>query len=342
MAILGIDSGVLTGLLGLVYKVGRPQPVPEGDWLTRRTGGAVVGEIVNALIPMPADVSIEDMHVHRDDGGAIRVRAHRPLAARPDLDEPLPVLIYVHGGGLIAGAVEFYDSACANYASKVGALVLAVDYGLSPEHTYPRAIDDITTILYWAYREAAALGIDPNRIGIAGDSAGGGLAAAVALKNRDERRLDPHGPRLSCQLLIYPMLDYQTVPTRVTTQMRSTWLLWSYVDNVTGWTAYLGDELMAADPSELRDRAPYASALHAKDLSELPPAFIDVGTLDIFRPEDIAYAERLLEAGVMVDLRVYNAVPHGFDRVAPKAAVTQRAWEARWTFLRERLHNLSR
>lgn len=338
MAVLGIDGAVLVSLLKLVYKVGRPQPIPVGDVLGRRDASAAGAGAVSALTPMPADVTIEDRYAQRDDGGTVRVRTYRP----DDAVDALPALVYVHGGGLIAGAVEYYDSVCATYARNVGALVLSVDYGLSPEHRYPRALDDITTALYWAHREAATLGIDPDRIGIAGDSAGGGLAAAVALKNRDERRLDPNGPRLACQLLIYPMLDYQNVPARVTTQLRSPWLLWTYDDNVTGWTAYLGDDLLAADASELRERAPYASALHAKDLADLAPAFIDVGTLDIFRPEDIAYSERVLEAGGMADLRVYNAVPHGFDRIAPNAAVAKRAWEARWTFLRERLHSLSR
>lgn len=337
MAILGIDSGVLTGLLGLVYKVGRPHPLPEGDWLSRRSGGAAVGEVVNALTPMSGNIDIDDRYAYRDDGDAVRVRSYRPQ----DAAGLLPALVYIHGGGMIAGAVELYDASCANYASNVNAVVLSVDYSLSPEQRYPRAVDDISTALYWAYREAESLGIDRDRIGIVGDSAGGGLAAGVALKSRDERRADPNGPRLACLLLAYPMLDYQTVPARVSIQLHSPWLLWSYVDNVTGWSAYLGEDLLAADSSELREIAPYASPSHAKDLSDLPATFIDTGTIDIFRPEIIVFAERLLEAGVMVDLRVYDAVPHGFDRVAPKAAITRRAWQARWAFLNERLHNLS-
>jgi acetyl esterase/lipase len=223
-----------------------------------------------------------------------------------------PCLLHFHGGGYVAGKSAASEPALRPLALELDCVIVSVDYRLAPESPYPGAIDDCYATLAWANRFAAELGIDSARIGVMGESAGGGLAAALALLARDRGEY-----ALRFQHLIYPMLDDRTgcvtAPNPETGEF-----IWTPHNNRFGWRALLGHEPGIAGVS------PYAAAARATDLSRLPPAYIAVPTLDLFLDEDIAYAHRLLRAGVEVELHVYPGGFHGFD-LWPAANVSQRA-----------------
>jgi triacylglycerol lipase len=186
---------------------------------------------------------------------------------------------------------------------------VSVEYRLSPETPYPGPLEDCYTGLSWVFANAESLGVDPSRIGISGASAGGGLAAALALLVRDRGEMD-----LGFQCLIYPMIDDRQITAS------SGWdvPIWSPANNTFGWRSYLGE--LYGSP----EVPPYAAPPRATDLSGLPPAFVCVGTLDGFCDEDIDYAARLIDAGVPTELHVYPGAPHGFDYFGPTFALSRR------------------
>ncbi len=204
------------------------------------------------------------------------------------------------------------------YVAQSGLPVVAPEYRLAPEHPDPTPVEDCYTALQWAAAHLDLL--DADRLVIGGDSAGGGLTAGVALLARDRG-----GPSVDAQLLVYPMLDDRTAASNSTLGDD---LVWTYGDNATGWGALLGDRFGTDDVS------PYAAPARAKDLSGLPRTFIDVGSVDVFRDEDVAYATRLWAAGVSAELHVYPGVPHAFETFAPESEVARRAVAARIDFLR--------
>lgn len=189
--------------------------------------------------------------------------------------------------------------------------ILTVDYRVAPEHPHPTPVEDCYAALCWLAANAAELGVDPKRIAVMGESAGGGLAAAVSLMARDRC-----GPEPAQQLLLYAMLDDRTVGPDP--HLPREYLVFNFEDNRTGWGALLGSELHTDQVS------PYAAPARAADLSGLPEAYVEVGDLDILRDENIAFAQRLMAAGVPTELHVLPGVPHGFDMVAPDAAVSHR------------------
>jgi acetyl esterase/lipase len=225
-------------------------------------------------------------------------------------------VVWMHGGGYVAGAAGIpADLRVA--AREHGWLVVSVDYRLAPEAAFPAALDDNLGALCWVHHNAETLGIDRARIAIGGASAGGGHAAMLAFAARDRSPVKP-----ACQILIYPMLDDRTgssQPARPETGR----FIWTAASNRFGWSSLLGMPAGGA-------RVP-AGAVPARrtDLAGLPPAFIGVGTLDLFLDEDLAYAAALTAAGVPVDLRVVPAAFHAFDGVAPQAPAS-RAFTAQW------------
>jgi len=222
-----------------------------------------------------------------------------------------PAAVYLHGGGMISGSVELYDGPVSRYVSNSGVAMLAVEYRLSPEHPYPAPVEDCYAGLLWLAEHATELEIDLARIAVMGDSAGGGLAAAVALLSRDRK-----GPAIARQILVFPMLDDRnTTPDPEI----APFAVWSYDDNITGWGALLGDAVGSAGVS------PYAAPGRATDLSDLPPCYIEVGQLDIFRDEDITYADRLSRAGVNVEFHLRPGVPHEFETFAYTTDVARSA-----------------
>ncbi|UQX05211.1 alpha/beta hydrolase [Streptomyces sp. RerS4] len=248
------------------------------------------------------------------------------VSARPaGLVGPLPLLYYMHGGAMIMGnAWSVLPGVLRSMALPLGLAVLSVEYRLAPRTRYPGPLEDCYAGLVWAAEHAAELGIDPDRIVIGGKSAGGGLAAALALLSRDRG-----GPRALGQLLLCPMLDDRggTFSSRQMTGIG----MWDRAANATAWQALLGERYGAAD------LPPYASPSRATDLSGLPPAFIEVGSAESFRDEDVAYANAIWQAGGQAELHVWPGAFHGFDSMAPHAALSRDARESRTRWLRRLL-----
>jgi len=264
-------------------------PRPPGEWPSRVTWR-------DELVPGPdraPDVAVRIYTTTSDGGGAATGR---------------PGIVWIHGGGYMFGTGLGEDPRLARWCDAIDAVAVSVEYRLAPEHPYPAPLDDCYAALAWTVQHAAELGIDPARIAVAGASAGGGLAAALALLARDRGE---HS--IAYQLLIYPMID-----DRMSTASSSLdTVIWTTKANALGWRAYLGHEPGAADVPA------YAAASRADDLAGLPPAWIGVGALDVFRDENIEYAQRLLAAGVPAELHVYPGAPHGFESICPDAAVAR-------------------
>lgn len=233
----------------------------------------------------------------------------------------VPVLLHLHGGGLVVGDVA--DNIDAALSVAPGWAVASVAYRLAPEHPYPAAVEDAYAALVWLATEAASLGLDPARVVVAGVSAGGGLAAAVALLARDRS-----GPHLLGQLLVCPMLDDRNDSASGHQMVGAG--SWDRAANATAWGAYLGSA--AGGP----DTPAYASAARAMSLRGLPPAFIDVGSAETFRDECVDYAARIWAHGGDAELHVWPGAVHGFDGLAPRARLSRAARAARANWL-ERL-----
>jgi acetyl esterase/lipase len=291
----------------------RPTPARRDDWRTLREQGELGMAAIDAMLPERPEVERTDHQVASFGGAEIMVREY---GARPAHD-PGPAVVYVHGGGMLMGSVAGYDRLVARYVVESEVPFFSVDYRRAPEHPHPAPVEDCFTALSWVMEHAAELRVDPARVAIMGDSAGGGLAAGVALLARDR------GVPLAHQVLVYPMLDDRsTVPD----PDLAPFLVWSYDDNYTGWHALLGDAIGT-------DSVPAAAApARAADVSGLPPTFIDVGGLDLFRDESIDYARRITATATPVELHVHPGCPHGYDRMP--IPVAERAFADRVRVLR--------
>lgn len=290
-------------------------PPPPGDVATRRTNAKAMFDAIAAGRPATAGVEVDRFSLATADGADLPLWWYRPTGVAL----PGSALLYLHGGGMILAWSEVgsvYDAVVREYVAASGVPALVVDYRVAPEHPDPTPVSDCYAALQWLADHAAELGVEPDRIGVGGDSAGGGLAAGVALLSRDQG-----GPAIALQLLAYPMLDDRTVEPDP--QLPPELLVWTYDDNLTGWSALLGDAAGAPDVPA------YAAPARAADLSGLPPTYIDTGDLDIFRDEDIAYARRLALAGVPTELHVHPGCPHGFETFAPQASVSRQAIDNR-------------
>jgi acetyl esterase/lipase len=294
-----------------------PQPAARGDWNTLRTNVDAGLAAMEAEMPAYPEISRTGYSATSYDGAAVPLRWYAP--ADHDPVEAAPAAVYLHGGGMICGSVQLYDHVIAAYVADSGIPLLAVDYRLAPEHPHPTPVEDSYAGLAWLAAHAADLGVDPARIALMGDSGGGALAAAAALLARDR------GPAVARQILIYPMLDDRTtVPDPALAPFAG----WSYDDNFTAWHAVLGDQIGTAS-------VPGAAApARAGDLAGLPPMYVEVGELDIFRDEAIEYARRAAAAATPVELHVHPGCPHGFDRITPGADVVRRSRADRLRILR--------
>jgi acetyl esterase/lipase len=267
--------------------------------------------------PANPNVTTQDRSVAGPEGAPdVMVRIYRPVGA----SDPLPGIYYIHGGGMVMGTVTGEDATAAMFCEQVGAVVVSVEYRVAPEHPHPAPVEDCYAGLLWTAANAGELGIDPQRLALYGGSAGGGLVLGCALLARDRG-----GPALRFMMPIYPMIDdrNETPSSHEITDIG----IWDRDGNIEAWSWYLGGK-----PADQ-----YAAPARAADLSGLPPAFIDVGAVDLFRDEDIAFAQRLMQAGVPTQLQVNPGSYHGSEIFAPDTELSRRIWASRIDALRRAL-----
>jgi len=275
-------------LLDMMTAVPAP-PIEELTVEMARQSLAALFANVGRVTPVAA---VRDLAIPGAVGQPMRARAYTPPG-----QGPFPVLLFLHGGGWVAGDLESYDPLCRELTNASGCLLVAIEYRLAPEHKFPAAQLDSHAALSWIAEHAATLGGDPRRLAVGGDSAGGNLAAVVAQMARDRG-----GPALALQLLVYPVTnhDYSTGSYR---DFADGYLL-TRAGMVWNWNHYL--------PNEEAGRNPMASPLRASSLTGLAPAFIVTAEYDPLRDEGEAYAARLRDAGVPVELRRYDGMLHAF------------------------------
>ena len=299
-------------LPGLAFSEEHPPPVS----LAELAGFRAHAEAPAAAV-VDSGVQLRDYAAH---GVAVRVFT-------PPGPGPHPAVYWIHGGGMIAGSAVLDTAYCSSLALRTGTVVAAADYRLAPEHPYPAPLEDVLAGLRWLFAAAGELNVDPGRIAVAGSSAGGGLAAGLALLNRDQDRLP-----VAFLYLMYPMLDathtsgsareFAGIPT------------WNRTHSEFAWDCYL-----AGSPAA--HASPYAVPMLAADLSGLPPVLIQTGELDLFRDEDISFAMRLLQDGVSTELLVYPGAYHGFELSCPDSAASRRSLRDRNQALFRALHGPS-
>ena len=306
--IMAIDPELIPLLNGVYF----------ADLIDIAASRAVVVELsaqsVRARLAPPDEVDIRDDVATIASGASVPVRIYQPRGAT----EPLGVLLFLHGGAFVLGNLESEHDRCIDYVRSARCIVVSVDYRLAPEFAYPAALNDAATTLEWIVSHAELLRADPQRICVGGNSAGGALAAGLALRARDEG-----GPGIAAQLLLYPVLDDRGGTASMTIfKVGNPW----DGDRVRRmWALYLGHE------DEVQD---YAAPARAHDLANLPTTFILSCEEDPLRDEDLIFAQRLLLAGVSVELHHYRGTYHAFDVYGPTTTVGRQALEEQALFLR--------
>lgn len=308
-----------------------PDLLPFLEFLpTRNLSDETLAEMRAASFPLPVDpeadakVSAQRVKVPGPEGAPeVEVACYRPIAATGDL----PCILHIHGGGYVGGSINNQVGAHKTYALALDCAIVTVEYRLAPETRFPGAVEDCYAALKWLNANPSIPGVDLKRVGVMGESAGGGLAAALALLVRDRGEF-----AFTFQHLIYPMLDDRTsvVPDADIHPYAGEYL-WHHHNNRYGWSSLLGHEPGRTGVS------PYAAPARAENLEGLPPTFISTGSLDLFLEEDMDYARRLMRAGVPTELHVYPGGFHAFDW-APGVDVSQRAQRDSKAALKRFLH----
>jgi len=272
-------------------------------------------------VPPRDDVAMDDRVIAGlDEAPEVPIRIYRPTKAG---DTPRPAFLEIHGGGFMMGNIEMMDGWCQMISAKVDAVVVSVEYRLAPEDPFPAGLEDCYAALCWVHEHADELGIDPNRIAIGGQSAGGGIAAGLALMVRDKG-----GPSICYQLLEIPELDDRLdTPSMLAFQDTP---FWNRPNAVFSWQHYLG-------PDHQGEPSIYAAPARAKDLSGLPPSYVSTMEFDPLRDEGLRYAMAMLAAGVSVELHNYAGTFHG-SAFLPEAEPTRRNTDEIVQILRRRLH----
>ncbi len=273
------------------------------------------------LAKIPQDVLIKNIFIPTESEPAkIRLRVYKSKT----VTTPSPVLIWMHGGGFVVGKPEQDDGCCSWYVQELGITVVSVDYRYAPKYPFPIGLHDCYAALTWVVSQARELGVDPNRIAIGGASAGGGLAAALVQLIYDRQQY-----KVAFQLLVYPMLDDKTVLRSAIDDSNN--VTWTQKSNQFGWESYLGVSCGT------KDIPAYAVPARREDLSNLPPAWIGVGSLDVFHDEDLVYAKRLQACGIEVEVVVVAGAFHGFDVFDPQLGVVQDFRKSQIAALRKHL-----
>lgn len=290
------------------------------DIVERRA--VVAGLLAAQMADVPANdrVVTEDRMIPGLDGAPdIPVRIYTPADATGVL---LPGILYIHGGGMILGDIAANELTAAMMCERINAVIVSTGYRKAPEDPHPAQVNDCYAALTWMAAHAAELEYDPRRLAIYGGSAGGNLAIATALMSRDRG-----GPGIAFVCAPYPMLDdrNELPSTHEVTEVG----IWDRAGNIQAWEWFLGGK-----PADA-----YAAPARAEDLTGLPPMFIDVGEMDLFRDEDIVFVARLLQAGVPTEFHVYPGAYHASEVFAPQAELSQRIWAARIAAFRRALHS---
>lgn len=300
--------------LGETGKLLPSLPVNDITGRRERFNARIQSSLTNA--PPTPNITRQTHHISTSDGTTITLHEFRPKNAP---SKASPAIYHIHGGGLILGSVASFAPTIAARAESYGLPIFSIDYRLAPEHPHPTPVNDCYAGLLYLHTHALTLGIDPARIMVLGESAGGGLAAGMVIMARDKGL----SPPVAYQMLIYPMLDDRNLGPRPGIEP---YTKWRAIDNKTGWGAVLGD---AMGRDEEVDGHEYAAAARVKSVEGLPPTYIDVGGLDYFLREDIDYAARLLEAGISVELHVYPGLPHDFEWAAASSWIVKSAVDNR-------------
>ncbi|RZF90126.1 alpha/beta hydrolase [Pseudoalteromonas sp. CO302Y] len=273
----------------------------------------VLREAVLQLYPASDSVFSEHFAPSLNDAPDVRVLLFRPTEAS---DTPQPAMLYMHGGGFIAGQPDMMAEQCARLAEQTNTVIAAVQYRLAPETPFPGPVEDCFAALKWLAHSADELGIDLDRLAVFGQSAGGGLAAATALMARDN-----NGPSLKAQFLVYPMLDARTATDAAPIDNESTGEFgWTRESNRFAWSAMQGNQTISAS-----QRA-YFSPAEAENFSDMPATWLAVGSLDLFFEENIEWTMNLSRAGNSVWCNVYPGAIHGFEMFPSKN--TEQFWHS--------------
>ncbi|KAJ5613143.1 hypothetical protein N7510_006337 [Penicillium lagena] len=292
------------------------EPKPDApDPLAVRAAVTAAFETMLSQLPRATEVEHSEHRVPSYDGETIPV--HRFWKKETETTTPAPALIHLHGGGMIFGSGDMFHNSCALTVQETGVQIFTVDYRLAPEHRFPTPVEDCYAALAWVHKNAEQFGIDRQRIGALGGSAGANLAAAITLMARD-RGLSPG---VAKQILVYPMLDDTNTVAR---PVRDAAAIWTTTTNAMAWSTYLGD-LYGSDHV-----SPYAAPARVVSVEGLPPTYLEIGTADIFLEETLKFASRLAAADIEVELHVHPGLPHGFEIYAPFIGATQRAMANRY------------
>jgi acetyl esterase/lipase len=279
---------------------------------------AIYGAIKGPEPQIPDTVAFEISTIPRKDGSSLPVHHFKPRTHNASA-APTAAVIHFHGGGLIALHPGIATERLARYVRDSGVQAFSVDYRLAPEHPYPAALDDGWLTLSWIRENAEQLGVDSARVAVMGDSAGGGLAVALAIHARDTGL----SPPIAQQILCSPMLD-----DRTTGDAPGDFKLWDAEDNLTGWTAYLGK------PPGGDGVPDTAAPARVRDVAGLPRLYLDTSQFDIFAGENLDYARRFVEAGIEVELHLSPGLPHGFEGLMPTHRVTMQYEDHRTRILK--------
>ena len=304
------------------------EAIPEFDiWADLTITRAVSLErskYIASTLPTVVGVTSSDHVVTQDNDQDVAVRVYRPKGHTC----PLPGLLWIHGGGYCFGSMEGDDYSVRRMVEKIGCVVVSVDYRLAPEFPFPVPLNDCYAALTWVFDNADMLKVDALRIAIGGISAGGGLAAGLALLARDRAEMS-----VAFQALLCPMIDNNS--TSESSFSISDTRIWNRRSNLQGWMHYLGRQMTSEEEPFVASK--YAAPSHAGDLHGLPAAYIGVGSVDLFIDENREYAERLAGSGVATQFEIFTGGYHGFEFIVPNAEVFRLARDTHYSAIKRAL-----